>query len=99
LPPRSTLFPYTTLFRSQCGGGGDQAIAELRKRMAPVCKRTLRRQVQPYVAYTARRALVQEFTPTADEQRLSSLVGEYLRRPALQDRKSTRLNSSHVKIS
>src|SRR5256885_7808112 len=20
-PPRSTLFPYTTLFRSQCGGG------------------------------------------------------------------------------
>ena len=71
-------------FRSQFGGGGDQAIAELRKRMAQVCKRTLRRQVQPYVAYTARRALVQEFTPTADEQRLSSLVGEYLRRPALQ---------------
>ena len=71
-------------FRSQFGGGGDQAIAELRKRMAPVCKRTLRRQVQPYVAYTARRALVQEFTPTADEQMLSTLVGEYLRRPALQ---------------
>jgi superfamily II DNA or RNA helicase len=71
-------------FRSQFGGGGDQAITELRKRIDPVCKRTLRRQVQPYVAYTARRALVQEFTPTADEQRLSSLVGEYLRRPALQ---------------
>jgi len=79
-------------FRSQFGGGGDQAIAELRKRVAPVCKRTLRRQVQPYVAYTARRALVQEFTPTADEQRLSSLVGEYLRRPALQA-------STHARIA
>src|SRR3989442_11063842 len=22
-PPRSTLFPYTTLFRSACGGGAD----------------------------------------------------------------------------
>ena len=71
-------------FRSQFGGGGDLAIAELRKRMIPICKRTLRRQVQPYVAYTARRALVQEFTPTADEQRLSSMVGDYLRRPSLQ---------------
>lgn len=71
-------------FRSQFGGGGEQAIAELRRRMLPVCKRTLRRQVQPYVSYTARRALVQEFTPSADEQRLSSLVGEYLRRPGLQ---------------
>src|SRR2546422_5376742 len=24
-PPRSTLFPYTTLFRSRCGGSGDGA--------------------------------------------------------------------------
>src|SRR2546422_5947899 len=23
-PPRSTLFPYTTLFRSLCGRGGDE---------------------------------------------------------------------------
>jgi hypothetical protein len=35
----------------------------LRERLAAVCKRTLRKQVQPYVSYTARKAIVQEFTP------------------------------------
>src|SRR3712207_7821988 len=25
-PPRSTLFPYTTLFRSEPGAGGDQGV-------------------------------------------------------------------------
>src|SRR2546422_7285373 len=30
-PPRSTLFPYTTLFRSRCGGGS----ASPRPRAAP----------------------------------------------------------------
>src|SRR2546427_7271083 len=29
-PPRSTLFPYTTLFRSWHSGGGVEGIAELR---------------------------------------------------------------------
>ena len=71
-------------FRSQFGGGGEAAIGELRKRMQSVCKRTLRRQVQPYVSYTARRAMVEQFTPTADEQRLSALVRDYLRRPSLE---------------
>ena len=56
----------------------------LRARLAPVCKRTLRQQVQPYVSYTARRAIVQEFTPTAEERELSRLVADYLRRPNLQ---------------
>lgn len=56
----------------------------LRARLAPVCKRTLRQQVQPYVSYTARRAIVQEFTPTAEERELSRFVADYLRRPNLQ---------------
>ena len=56
----------------------------LRARLAPVCKRTLRQQVQPYVSYTARRAIVQEFTPTDEERELSRLVADYLRRPNLQ---------------
>ena len=56
----------------------------LRARLAPVCKRTLRQQVQPYVSYTTRRAIVQEFTPTAEERELSRLVADYLRRPNLQ---------------
>ena len=34
--------------------------------------------------YTARRAIVQEFTPTDEERELSRLVADYLRRPNLQ---------------
>ncbi len=61
----------------------EAAFAGLRERLAPVCKRTLRKQVQPYVSYTARKAIVQEFTPSDEEQQLARLVGEYLRRPNL----------------
>jgi SNF2 family DNA or RNA helicase len=62
----------------------ETAFAGLRARLAPVCKRTLRRQVQPYVSYTARRAIVQEFTPSSEEKELSALVADYLRRPNLK---------------
>ncbi|MCK6424024.1 MAG: DEAD/DEAH box helicase [Burkholderiaceae bacterium] len=72
-------------FRSQfTAQPREQAFAALRTRLAPVCKRTLRRQVQQYVPYTARRALVEEFTPTTEERELSSLVADYLRRPNLK---------------
>src|SRR3989442_10817873 len=62
-PPRSTLFPYTTLFRS-------------RSLLAPLTKASL--GVDPASAGLA----------IARATRL-----------ALRDRKSTRLNSSHVRIS
>lgn len=55
----------------------------LRERIRPICQRTLRRQVLPYVSYTNRHALVQEFIPNEDEQRLYSLVSEYLQSPRL----------------
>jgi superfamily II DNA or RNA helicase len=55
----------------------------LRERIRPICQRTLRRQVLPYISYTNRHALVQEFTPNDDEQRLYSLVSEYLQSPRL----------------
>ena len=72
-------------FRAQfTASGRDQAFGALRERLSTVCKRTLRKQVQPYVSYTARRAIVQEFTPSSEEQELSRLVAEYLRRPNLQ---------------
>lgn len=61
----------------------EQAFSGLRQRLGSVCKRTLRRQVQQYVPYTARRAIVQEFTPSHEERELSVLVAEYLRRPNL----------------
>src|SRR5436309_13667314 len=58
-PPRSTLFPYTTLFRS----GLDPELAR---------------------------------RPGAVDRHLAPLD---LERARIRDRKSTRLNSSHVKIS
>lgn len=72
-------------FRSQfTAQSREQAFAALRARLATICKRTLRRQVQLYVPYTARRAIVEEFTPSAEEQELSCLVADYLRRPNLK---------------
>ncbi|MCK9608676.1 MAG: SNF2-related protein [Methylomonas sp.] len=72
-------------FRAQFSSQSrDIAFAGLRARLAPLCKRTLRRQVQPYVSYTARRAIVQEFNPSTEERELSALVADYLRRPNLK---------------
>src|SRR5437870_10349117 len=70
-PPRSTLFPYTTLFRSLTAGifsEDDREIEEFFNR------------IQAGVTYANRRA--------------GATTGAW---PG--DRKSTRLNSSHVAIS
>ena len=75
------LDSFRTQFTAQ---GRDQSFGSLRERLAPICKRTLRKQVQPYVSYTTRRAIVQEFTPSSEEQELSTLVADYLRRPNLK---------------
>jgi superfamily II DNA or RNA helicase len=63
--------------------GNDTDFFALKERLKPLCKRTLRRQVLEYVKYTNRHALVQEFVPTADEQRLYDGVSTYLQRPTL----------------
>jgi superfamily II DNA or RNA helicase len=63
--------------------GNDTDFGELKERLKPLCKRTLRRQVLEYIKYTNRHALVQEFVPTNDEQRLYDLVSDYLQRPIL----------------
>lgn len=71
-------------FRSQFAlQAGESEFGELRERLAPICQRTLRKQVQPYVSYTKRTAIVQGFTPTDEEQRLAGLVREYLSRTDL----------------
>lgn len=71
-------------FRSRFARLGNQAdFAELKERLKPICKRTLRRQVLEYIAYTNRHALVQEFVPSPDEQRLYDLVSDYLQSPTL----------------
>ncbi len=62
---------------------GDADFAELKQRLQPICKRTLRKQVLEYIKYTNRHALVQEFLPSADEQRLYNLVSDYLQKDTL----------------
>lgn len=71
-------------FKSQFGSIKDAASFDaLKRRIEPVCKRTLRRQVEAYVKYTKRIPLLQEFVPGADETNLYNLVSEYLQRDSL----------------
>src|SRR2546427_4953840 len=73
-PPRSTLFPYTTLFRSEA------AVTEPHDRHRDEYDVEHRQHVDP--------------PPTVP----AALV-DGAQRPVGQDRKSTRLNSSHSQIS
>lgn len=56
---------------------------DLKRRLEPICKRTLRRQVLEYINYTNRSCILQEFTPRDDEKQLYDLVSDYLQRPNL----------------
>jgi hypothetical protein len=69
-------------FRLQYAAGelDEDRAADLKARLAPVVVRTLRRQVKEYVKFTARRSIVEDFAPTAEEQALYDRVSEYLRR-------------------
>src|SRR3712207_7855287 len=83
-PPRSTLFPYTTLFRS-CGkgnNGGDGYVTE----------RVLKRE-----GVSARAFLASEVTAGDPRLQQCDLVIDAIY--GTGDRKSTRLNSSHANIS
>ncbi|MBU3930867.1 MAG: DEAD/DEAH box helicase family protein [Proteobacteria bacterium] len=62
----------------------EQVFQTLKARLRPVCHRTLRRQVLPYIKFTKRLPLVQEFTPEESEDQLYHLVSEYLQRDNLQ---------------
>lgn len=56
----------------------------LKARLQPICQRTLRSQVLPYIRYTQRRPILEEFLPAQDERSLYDLVSDYLRKPELQ---------------
>lgn len=56
---------------------------ELKTRLSPICKRTLRRQVLEYINYTNRIPLVEEFYPFLQELELYDLVTAYLQKPVL----------------
>ncbi len=64
---------------SRVNSNPDETLfAELKERLKPISKRTLRRQVLEYIRFTNRIALVEEFYPTTEEQKLYDLVSEYL---------------------
>lgn len=50
----------------------------LKKRLHPFCQRTLRSQVTEYVRYTNRIPILQEYTPSADEEKLYNFISDYL---------------------
>src|SRR2546426_9293201 len=79
-PPRSTLFPYTTLFRSHRGARGRQG-----------------RLARPPASAGDVRQVARD-SGQQGEQRLGLGVAETAVELE-QDRKSTRLNSSHLVIS
>ncbi len=83
------------------GGLPEAASKELRARLAPVVQRTLRRQVKEYVRYTNRRSVVEDFTPSAEEQSIYEDVSEYLRRnecSAIEPGKRTLLTLVYRKL-
>src|SRR3712207_8694332 len=75
-PPRSTLFPYTTLFRSSV--------------MTP--------EPRLFRVGAVERKVGGEWTRIGNFDRIRAQAGETLAF-RVQDRKSTRLNSSHANIS
>jgi superfamily II DNA or RNA helicase len=58
----------------------EEATQTLKERLAGTVQRTLRRQVREYVRFTNRRSLVEDFSPSVEEQALYDDVSEYLRR-------------------
>ena len=82
-PPRSTLFPYTTLFRSV-----GHVLENLIERMLHDVLRVADHRLGDHVAHER---LQRRLQPMVDVRRRALLLG--------RDRKSTRLNSSHRCIS
>ena len=72
-------------FRSTCvvASANKNALLFLRKRLEPVCKRTLRRQVQQagLIKYTERIPFTVSFEPKDQEVELYNSVSAYLQRP------------------
>lgn len=70
-------------FRSQFTRAGEIEFEDLRDRIAPICNRTLRRQVQEYINYTNRIPLTEQFVPSDEEHALYELVTDYLQKDRL----------------
>src|SRR5207253_10655777 len=95
-PPHSTLFPYTTLFRSDLGLEHDEQAGPTawlsggQRKLVALAACLIR---QPDLL------LLDEPETHLDAERREALEELIAGFPGAVDRKSTRLNSSHVAIS
>src|SRR3712207_9574554 len=95
-PPRSTLFPYTTLFRSPLRCRAHRLLARPAepRRGVPCSDRPLsREQRRRYYGGGCRMTRPTTSAPPVREDVLRTALS------VRADRKSTRLNSSHANIS
>lgn len=72
------IFGDIKSFRAQFTRSGEVEFEDLRDRIAPICNRTLRRQVQEYINYTNRIPITEQFVPSDEEHTLYEMVTEYL---------------------
>ena len=71
-------------YKSQYSRLNGQAVFDdLKSRLAPLCHRTLRRQVVEYIRYTNRIPITEDFFPSDREIALYEMVSEYLRKQRL----------------
>src|SRR3989454_10237065 len=95
-PPRSTLFPYTTLFRSIALRGGDVLLfytVGISEAESPSGEHFGQQRIERVVAAQTERPAAEIMKAVIDA------VSEWTGERGQRDRKSTRLNSSHLVIS
>src|SRR5690606_42112779 len=88
-PPRSTLFPYTTLFRST------QTILNAANQIISQNGNQIPKSLWTQNGVGEKINVVRTHIDNDEGKYVADMILEM----KLQDRKSTRLNSSHVKIS
>src|SRR3712207_8825994 len=93
-PPRSTLFPYTTLFRSLTAPKDPLAYLDARARARALLGQGKAAEAEPLAEQITR-----EYPRDGENWFLLGEVKESLKKHREADRKSTRLNSSHANIS
>src|SRR3712207_7683272 len=94
-PPRSTLFPYTTLFRSDEGVAAvNHSTKELTRILPAVIQLSGDYRTITFRNAQERVTLSVKFATNLDNSRVP-----YIEAVTDKDRKSTRLNSSHANIS